>query len=481
MNGEESQEALTKFKQKREYRDKTLVSASPITGRTHQIRVHAAHLGLPIIGDSFYAGQAHTELHLTSYALTLNHPMTKEEMRFELPKNLAPTWLQTILSIFILCVVSLVTQKSQANSLDSLLVERGVIAKSESGSKASYTPAKVYYKSGTTFEFPDNGFTSTINIVVQPRYEFFDNDSSSNRSSFSLERARLIFTGSALNKRFTYKIQTMYDNDDGAAGEARLLDGELKWWVTDTFYTKLGFYKVPISHQFTVSGTKLQIPDRSVASNSFAVSRAQGVTVGGNLEDFHWSAVLTNGESFNEGQDLEGFDTKHAGYASARYNIGGIDHYIISDMDQSEELGISIGAAYGIESNLEENGDQVDVDILSADILIKHQGASFAAEYFNEQTDGAGLDIEDTGFYIQSGYFLTPGELELAARYSQVEYDTLNPNGLDTESDIAVSLNYFFWGQKLKAQLAWIRDMVEERSGLERDNNRVQLQFTAWL
>ena len=44
----------------------------PVTGRRHQLRVHCAHIGHPIVGDSAYAGDWHTYrlfLHAASIAL----------------------------------------------------------------------------------------------------------------------------------------------------------------------------------------------------------------------------------------------------------------------------------------------------------------------------------------------------------------------------------------------------------------------------
>ncbi len=61
---------------------KTRVQFHPITGRTHQLRVHAAHsLGLntPIIGDDLYGSKAN-RLHLHATSITFQHPETKEMM-----------------------------------------------------------------------------------------------------------------------------------------------------------------------------------------------------------------------------------------------------------------------------------------------------------------------------------------------------------------------------------------------------------------
>lgn len=79
---EHGKKAQTKW-EKIEIRDnKTLVYFYPITGRTHQLRVHASHeLGLktPIIGDDLYGKKAN-RLHLHAESLTFEHPITKEQI-----------------------------------------------------------------------------------------------------------------------------------------------------------------------------------------------------------------------------------------------------------------------------------------------------------------------------------------------------------------------------------------------------------------
>jgi len=65
----------------------TLVEASLVTGRTHQIRVHFAHLGHPVAGDPVYGGKtadlALTRQALHAYRLRFRHPTSGSEMAFE--------------------------------------------------------------------------------------------------------------------------------------------------------------------------------------------------------------------------------------------------------------------------------------------------------------------------------------------------------------------------------------------------------------
>lgn len=58
----EGQESVTEFTVLARYNGVTLLQASPITGRTHQIRVHAAHRGLPIVGDDKYGDKLHDQM-----------------------------------------------------------------------------------------------------------------------------------------------------------------------------------------------------------------------------------------------------------------------------------------------------------------------------------------------------------------------------------------------------------------------------------
>jgi len=63
--------------------------AEPVTGRTHQIRVHASERGFPVLGDELYGGTPAARVYLHAAELRLKHPATNEEIVFHAPANFA--------------------------------------------------------------------------------------------------------------------------------------------------------------------------------------------------------------------------------------------------------------------------------------------------------------------------------------------------------------------------------------------------------
>ncbi len=90
----EGKESYTKFKILQRFEDCTLVQASPVTGRTHQIRVHTLHAGHPIAGDDKYGDKEFDKkmkknglnrLFLHSASIRFFHPNEEKTMFFEAP------------------------------------------------------------------------------------------------------------------------------------------------------------------------------------------------------------------------------------------------------------------------------------------------------------------------------------------------------------------------------------------------------------
>ena len=83
--------ALTRFRVVQTFAEASLIEARPVTGRTHQIRVHCQHAGHPVIGDSKYTfDRSHSfasvrHLNLHSAELSFRHPVSGEAMTVTAP------------------------------------------------------------------------------------------------------------------------------------------------------------------------------------------------------------------------------------------------------------------------------------------------------------------------------------------------------------------------------------------------------------
>ncbi|MBL8208829.1 MAG: RNA pseudouridine synthase, partial [Blastocatellia bacterium] len=96
----DGQEAHSIFTPQRQFKDAVLLDAEIRTGRTHQIRVHLAHEGHAILGDSKYGDFARNReaakrglkrMFLHAHSLAFTHPLSGEQiaLRCPLPADLA--------------------------------------------------------------------------------------------------------------------------------------------------------------------------------------------------------------------------------------------------------------------------------------------------------------------------------------------------------------------------------------------------------
>ncbi|MCB5160385.1 23S rRNA pseudouridine(955/2504/2580) synthase RluC [Marinomonas algarum] len=105
----DGKESLTRFKLARQFEGYSLVECEPVTGRTHQIRVHAQYAGYPIVGDEKYATAESLKVtkalgfkRLCLHATRLDIMLKGERMLFEAPldKEWQDLMNQTLVSTY---------------------------------------------------------------------------------------------------------------------------------------------------------------------------------------------------------------------------------------------------------------------------------------------------------------------------------------------------------------------------------------------
>jgi 23S rRNA pseudouridine1911/1915/1917 synthase len=96
VQGSRGKRAVTQWKRLNVLRDSALVECRLETGRTHQVRVHMASIGHPLLGDPVYgsSGKTHGKLlkelgfhrqALHAARLGFTHPVTKHRLSFDSP------------------------------------------------------------------------------------------------------------------------------------------------------------------------------------------------------------------------------------------------------------------------------------------------------------------------------------------------------------------------------------------------------------
>lgn len=87
IDHEQGKPAQTRWQIMEQNHDRCRVELLPVTGRSHQLRVHMQHLGHPILGDRFYASDAQIaasdRLLLHAQMLAFDHPVSGQRLQFD--------------------------------------------------------------------------------------------------------------------------------------------------------------------------------------------------------------------------------------------------------------------------------------------------------------------------------------------------------------------------------------------------------------
>ena len=85
--GTEAKQAITQYRVVGSHGSYSRVEVKLVTGRKHQIRVHLAGLGCPVIGDTDYGAKTNParRLGLHAWKLAFTHPLTGERLNLESP------------------------------------------------------------------------------------------------------------------------------------------------------------------------------------------------------------------------------------------------------------------------------------------------------------------------------------------------------------------------------------------------------------
>ncbi len=344
-------------------------------------------------------------------------------------------------------------------------------------------PAAISYEPGrgVVFRTPDDLFEASLGFNLQVRFTHFDVDSATtgvDANEFRVRRFKLYMGGFALDPRLTWRFQA-----DFAAPSARIFDdGWLNWKFSDAASVQFGQYKTPFSRQELYNDGVIQFPERSLATDAFKPSRDIGVMGAGSFgkgvfayqagvfggggqntlqTDSHvmpvarllWNAIGTMGASEMDLQDhptpalsvgVDGFlntllETTATSFDAIQLNYTGPAGW----------LGRNIGSF--------ETGEQIDVKSWELEAQFKWRGFSMQGEYFNGRAEGetSGARVYSYGWYAQAGYFILPKRLDIAARYSFVDYNrSLSNEGI---SVIDTAATWYFRANNLKLVIDYSR------------------------
>jgi len=331
-------------------------------------------------------------------------------------------------------------------------------------------PVSVKYDKGFILETDDGQFEIKLNFRNQLRFEVTKplEDNAQFISKFSVPRSRIQVEGHMWGQEARYKLEFGM-GDNGSFAFIKDVFGEKSLGGA---WLRVGQWKRPFNRQELVSDFASSFNERAITSEFTGGGRDIGVAIHNDYEKspegLEWIVGAFN--AFNGGNDRPKITTtctadamtgaitcansaattvpadwSPAVVARVGYNHGGIKGYSEADLEGGP-LRFAVGASYKVDLAQLEKGTQASVaDNMShgaqVDAMVKVEGFDALVGVYLMKLKAGDAEI---GGLAQAGYFLTPKQMQVAARFAFV------PVGDQTLLEARGAFNWYWHNHAFK-------------------------------
>jgi hypothetical protein len=363
---------------------------------------------------------------------------------------------------------------------------------------------------GLTVNVSDQ-FSLNIRARIQVRYQLIipPEDAEGQRDLgqiVNIGTARLWLSGNIIVPELLYMIQLAVAGRDFRDGATTpLYDAYLEWRVHRDFNVRVGQYFVPFDRLRTIREWALQMCDRPVPVNLFALDRDVGVTFYSDRflgSPLAWHIGVFGGGGTNVLTRQEP-GALVVGRLVLR-PLGPIDDDIEGDLMRRKKPGLALGGGYAANFNTNRvrsttglifEGGTTDYFNAAADLVFKWRGFALEAQYISRKASNDEIisTLEDgstlteythsgRGWISQASYVFDP-PIEVVGRLSRsYAFPGTDPRFIEEidnlGQEVGAGLNYYFNFHWLKVQADWIARMPRDFN-FERALHVVHVQLDA--
>jgi hypothetical protein len=286
-------------------------------------------------------------------------------------------------------------------------------------------------------------FTVNVNGQIQFRYIWNSRSEApagqeDDTIGFQARRTK-IEVGGRIHQDWGYKIVGAFSR---SSGDFVLEDAFGTYAIAEGWLMSFGQFKLPFLREEFVSSKNQLAVDRSVMNTEFSQGRSQGVMFGYEGDAFRFTGAFSDGfRSANT--DFDASPSDYAFTARLDYKVAGNwKQFRDFTSFRGSEYATLIGGAVHWESG-GDTGTTPDREILAATLDVGVEGNGwniYAAGVYRSLDPAMGSDVDDYGFVVQGGVFVTD-QTELFARWDAIFAD--DDRGVEDFNVITAGMNYY--------------------------------------